>query len=139
MLTDEDRDAIASAVADKVIDELERPEVIIHIMEHQAVGGGRVIDAERARATPCKCFEHESETYAWSPGVLGLISSKKNPEQMTEFCSVCLPAQPGVQERFAEMKEAIGEAHKRWEEKGGGLPSWWEEVGKSLAKRGIEL
>lgn len=114
--------------------------MLIHIMEHEAVGSGRVIDAARARATPCKAFEFEGETYAWSPGVLGLMSSKKNPEQIRQFCALGMePAGAGTAERFKEIKSAMGEAHKEWEAKGGGLKKWWEKAGEKLSEKGIEL
>ena len=127
-----------------VIAELSEPEIqhllLVHTLEHEATGHGRVIDAARARATPCKCFGYEDEEYCWSPGVLGLMSSKKNPEQVTEFCTLGKEsAGVGVKGRFREIKSAIGEAHEEWEAKGGGLPGWWESVAEKLSEKGVEL
>lgn len=136
MLTDQDIDRIAEAVAER----LKEDAVITHILEHEATGAGRVIDAAKAKATPCKCFTYDSDMYAWSPGVLGLISSKKNPEQYREFCALgCIPAGAGAEERFRKIKGAIGEAHKEWEAKGGDLKEWWEIVGKKMEEKRIEL
>lgn len=140
-LTTEEIDEIVAKTVDDVMDQVYGPRDLgLHIAEHEAMGGGRVINAELARATPCKGFTFESETYAWSPGVLGLMSSKKNPEQVREFCAKGMEeAGAGTQKRFGKLKSAIGEAHKRFEEKGEGLKGWWTEVGKSLEKHGVEL
>jgi len=134
---------IATKVADEVMGRLREREpagLVVHVLEHEATGQGRVINPARARATPCKCFEFEGEKYAWSPGVLGLISSKKNPEQYKEFCALgCEPAGAGAAKRFREIKGAIGAAHREWQEKGDGLPDWWRQVGIKLQEKGIEL
>lgn len=116
-------------------------EILLDILEHKVMGGGRVIDIARAEATPCKCFSYEGiEEMCWSPGVLGLMSSKKNPEQIARYCAAGKTFDgSGAKERFEKMRTAINEAHKEWEEKGGGLPGWWSEVSKSLEKHKIEL
>lgn len=138
-LTDQEIREISTRVADEVIAKIPSG-LMVHIMEHEVLGSGRVIDPARARATGCKCFEFEGEEYCWSPGVLGLISSKKNPEQLEEYCVVGKePAGAGAQQRFAEIKGAISEAHQEWRRNGEGLPSWWEKVGKKLAEKGITL
>lgn len=114
--------------------------LIVHILEHEVTGGGRVINPELAKATPCKCFTHEGEEYAWSPGVLGLISSKKTPEQFKEVCAAgCIPAGAGAQARFRKFKAAVQEAHKEWEKKGKGLKGWWEMLGDKFSEAGIML
>lgn len=142
-MTDEEMERIASGIARRVIEELqtERPVgLIVHIMEHQATGEGRILDPARARATGCKCFAFDEEEYCWTPGVLGLMSSKKNPEQIEEFCVLGKePAGAGAQKRFRELKGAIHEAHEEWERKGEGLPGWWRQVGEKLAEKRIEL
>jgi len=140
-LTKEEIQEIASKTADQVIERIYGvPDLAFHIAEHEATGSGRVINAVLARATPCKGFTFEGETYAWSPGVLGLMSSKKNPEQIKEFCAKGMePAGAGAQERFKKLKGVIGEAHKDWEEKGGGLKGWWTAIGEKLEAKGIEL
>lgn len=115
-------------------------ELLTDILEHEATGQGRVIDPAKARATPCTCFTYDTTHYAWSPGVLGLISEKRNPEQFREFCALgCIPGGEGVQKRFEQIKGAITEAHKRWEKRDAGLPEWWEEVAKSLEAHHVEL
>lgn len=114
--------------------------LLLDILEHQVVGGGRVIDAARAESTPCKGFTYDSETFAWSPGILGLISSKKNPEQLERYCALGIePAGAGVAERFRKVKEAVEDAHQSWQKEGGDLESWWHKVGESLEKHHIEL
>jgi hypothetical protein len=118
----------------------ERGLLLLHTLEHEATGAGRVIDAEKARSTPCKCFEYEGETFAWSPGVLGLISSRKNPEQFKEFCALgCLPAREGIKERFGRIRGAIGRAKKAYEREGGGPAKWWEKVGEELKEAKVEI
>lgn len=114
--------------------------IVIALLEHAAVGGARVIDPVKANdpSIPCTCFVHEEEDYCWKKGYLGLISPKHNPEQMAT-CQIKNPASGEAQERFVKFKTAISEAHERWEEKKGGLPEWWEEVGKSLESHGLEI
>ncbi|MBA7566965.1 hypothetical protein ES708_08665 [subsurface metagenome] len=114
--------------------------LLLDILEHESTGAGLVLNPARAEATGCKCFAYDSQEYCWSPGVLGLISSKKNPEQIARFCAVGkTPAGEGVKERFGKIKGAVEEAHREWLKKGEGLPAWWDEVAKSLKKHGVEL
>lgn len=116
--------------------------LVINCMEHEILGSGRVIDPARARATPCTCFTVEEDGFeaCWSPGILGLMTTQKNPEQIREFCKMGkIPGGEGARERFLKVRGAISEAHERWERKGGGLPGWWEEVARSLKEHKIEL
>lgn len=141
-ITEDEIRRIATRTADEVMARVRGtiPELAMHTAEHEVRRSGLVLDEARARATPCKCFEFEGETYCWSPGVLGLISSKKNPEQLSEFCVLGRePAGEGAKERFTQIGGAIREAHEEWQRKGEGLPEWWEAVGKRLAEKGIEL
>lgn len=140
-LTSEEIDEIVAKTVDEVMDQVYGPhDLALHIAEHEATGSGRVINAELARATPCKGFTFGSETYAWSPGVLGLMSSKENPEQVREFCARGMEeAGADAQKRFGKLKSAIGEAHREWQEKGEGLKGWWTAVGGKLAEKGVEL
>jgi len=127
------------AIVDELTEAAENV-LLLHTLEHEARGSGRVIDVARAKSTPCKCFRFEEEEYCWSPGILGLMSSKKNPQQIASYCVVGKePAGEGAKKRFKEIKGAIGEAHKVWKAKGGGLPEWWEEVGAKLEEKGLEL
>ena len=71
---------------------------------------------------------------------MGLISSKKNPEQLKEFCALGKePAGAGAQKRFTEIKGAVSEAHEEWKKEDSGLPGWWSKVGEKMEARGIEL
>ena len=45
----------------------------------------------------------------------------------------------GVARRFRRVKEAIGTAHKEWEEEGGDLKKWWEKAGEHLEKAGVSI
>jgi len=140
-MTKEEIQEIATRTADEVIERIQGvPELGLHIAEHEAVGSARVIDTAKAQNPdiPCKCFAFEEGQYCWKPGYLGLISSKKNPEQMAT-CVVTVPASPGAQKRFAELKGAMSEAHQEYEKEGGGLPGWWEKTGQKLAEKGIAL
>ena len=115
-------------------------EILLDVLEHQVLGSGRVINAARAMATPCKCFTYDTGEMCWSPGVLGLMSSKKNPEQIAQFCAIGkTPASEGVKERFEKVKGAIESAHSQWQKEGGDLQNWWHKVAESLEKREIEL
>jgi hypothetical protein len=116
------------------------PELAFHIAEYEATGHGIVVDRDLAERTPCKCFTYNTDEYAWSPGVVGLISKRKTPADFEAFCKAGKePASPGAAERFKKLKGAISEAHEEWEKKGGGLPEWWAAVGKTLAEKGIAL
>jgi hypothetical protein len=140
-LTKEAIQNIATRTADEVVERLQGvPELGLHIAEHEATGSARVIDKAKAENPdiPCKCFGFEQEQYCWKPGYLGLISSKKNPEQMAT-CVVRVPASPGAQKRFAELKGALSEAHEEFEKEGGGLPAWWAKTGEALERHKIEL
>lgn len=115
-------------------------ELLLDVMEHKVLGSGRVIDAARAKATPCTCFTYDDAEMCWSPGILGLMSSKKNPEQIAKYCALGkTPDGSGVKQRFAKIKGAVEEAHAEWEKSGDGLPEWWSAVAKSLEKHKIEL
>jgi len=139
-MTDQESEELAEKIATKVKEKLAEPNLTIHILEHEATGHGLVINPAKARATSCKCFEYEGEEYCWSEGVLGLMSSKKNPEQIAEYCAKGKePAGAGVARRFEEIKRVASEAHSQWQEKGGGLPGWWQEIGKKASEAGVEL
>ena len=140
-LTAEEIQEIGKKTADEVVERLQGvPDLALHIAEHEARGSALLVNPAKAQDPdiPCKCFDFEEEQYCWKPGFLGLISSKKNPEQIV-LCQIRTPANPGAQKRFAELKGAIGEAHKEYEVSGGGLPAWWEKTGQKLAERGVEI
>lgn len=138
-MTDQEIKQLADVIVVR-LNEAHPKELVVHILEHEVLGGGRVVDARRARATPCTCFQYEGEEYCWSPGVLGLISSKKNPEQITEFCALGkYPGGEGAKKRFAEIKSAVGEAHREWQAEGGGLESWWDRIAKKMKEKGLEF
>ena len=132
---------IAKRTAEEVIAQVYgAPELAFHIAEHEVAGHGIVVDRALAERTPCKCFSYDTDEYAWSPGVVGLISERKTPEDFAKFCAVGKEsASPGAAERFTKLKGAISEAHEEWEKKGEGLAEWWEQVGKTLAEKGIAL
>lgn len=144
-LAKSDIDYLAEAVADKIKEGKFEEDtgtaiLILHSLEHQATGAGRVIDAAKAKATPCTCFGFEGEEYCWSPGVLGLMSSKKNPEQIAQYCEMGKErGGAGAATRFGELKSAIDEAHKEWEKEGGDLKKWWGKVSEKMEEKGIEI
>lgn len=142
MITEEKKRQLIEATRRKRLKEEanQNKQILLDVLEHQVLGSGRVINAARAMATPCKCFTYDTGEMCWSPGVLGLMSSKKNPEQIAKFCAVGKePAGEGAKQRFEKVKGAIEEAHREWEKRGEGLSGWWSEVAKSLEKHGIEL
>lgn len=140
-LTKEEVTQIATRTADEVMERVYGvPELAFHVAEHVTTGHGIVTDRALAERTPCKCFSYDTDEYAWSPGVVGLISKRKTPADFEAFCKAGKePASPGAAERFTKLRGAISEAHEEWEKKGEGLPGWWETVGKTLATKGIEL
>lgn len=134
-LSEERVEEIARAAAREVVEEeVSKAEVPLHIAEHEATGHGLVVDEAKAEATPCKCFSFEGVRYGWSPGVIGLISEKTNPEQMTRYCKTTIPVSDGLAKRFARVKEEVGKAHEEWEKEGGDLAAWWEKVGPALER-----
>jgi len=140
-LTEQEIKEIAQKTADEVLSRMPST-LILHIMEHEVIGGGRVIDEAKAVATPCKCFTMEDDGFeaCWSPGILGLMTSQKNPEQIAKYCALGKePGGEGAQKRFTEIRSAISEAHEEWKKEDSGLAGWWEKVGEKLEARGIEL
>ncbi len=124
---------IARAAARAVVEEeTAKTELPFHIAEHEAVGHGLVVDEARAEATPCKCFEFDDTRFGWSPGVIGLISEKRNPEQFAKYCKETISVSDGVARRFEQVKTAVGKAHEEWEKEGGNLAAWWTKVGPAL-------
>jgi hypothetical protein len=141
MFTPVEIEEIASRVAEEVIERLQEvPDLAFHIAEHEATGNARIVDPAKAQNPdiPCKCFSFEGEEYCWKAGMLGLISSKKNPEQMA-LCKIKVPAGAGAAERFSKLKKAIGKAHEEWEKEEGDLKKWWQKAGEHLEKAGISL
>lgn len=139
-MTPQEIDNLADIIAQKVADDIDGTRLVIHIMEHEVTGAGRVIDDAKARTTPCKCVSYEGELYCHSEGILGLISSKKNPEQIAQYCAVGKIMKPdGLKTRFAQIKEAISRAHKKWEKGEGGLVEWWDAVAEEMVAAKISL
>lgn len=133
VLTEEQISNIARAAAREVVaEETSKAELPFHIAEHEAVGHGLVVDEARAEATPCKCFTFEDTRFGWSPGVVGLISEKRNPEQFAKYCQEIIPVSDGVARRFERVKREVGKAHEEWEKEGGNLAAWWTKVGPAL-------
>jgi hypothetical protein len=149
-MTDAEIDQVATKVAVKVLDEI-TPTVLdpagrgmlLHLTEHEMEGSGLVVNEARARATPCNCFTYKEREYCFSPGVIGMISSVENPEQIAEYCKVgkTYEVKPGIKKRFESFAEAAEEAHKGIEEipKGERLVPWLSAMSEELEKRGIEV
>lgn len=125
---------------EKIAEAEKSKELLLDILEEQALGGGRVINAARAAATPCKCYKIDTDEMCFSPGIIGSISSKKNPEQIREYCAVGKEyLLDGMQRRINEFRKAVSEAHERWKGRNGTLPEWWEEISRSMKEHKIEL
>ena len=149
-MTSEEIEQVASKVAVKVLDEI-TPTILdpasrgllLHFTEHAIEGQGLVVNEERARATPCNCFTYKGREYCFSPGVIGMISSQENPEQIAEYCKVgkTYEVKPGIKERFETFASAAEEAHEKIEEipKGERLVPWLTAMGEELEKRGVEV
>ncbi|MBA7568576.1 hypothetical protein ES708_10305 [subsurface metagenome] len=100
--------------------------------------GALIVNPERAKATPCKCFMYKERDYCWSPGAIGLLKQ----EEEAIYCPTKeYEARPGITQRFEQFSEAAEEAHKEIESipKGERLEPWLEAMGKALSKRGIEV
>ncbi|MBA7652376.1 hypothetical protein ES703_60206 [subsurface metagenome] len=100
--------------------------------------GALIVNPERAKATPCKCFMYKGRDYCWSPGAIGMLKQ----EEEAIYCPTKeYEVRPGIKQRFEEFSEAAEEAHKEIESipKGERLEPWLEAMGKALSKRGIEV
>ena len=149
-MTPEEIEQVANKVAAKVVEEV-APSVLdpagrgmlLHFTEHAIEGQGLVVKEARARATPCNCFTYKGREYCFSPGIIGMMSSTQNPEQIAEYCKVgkTYEVKPGIKKRFESFAEAAEEAHKEIEEipKGERLKPWLTAMGEELEKRGIEV
>jgi len=148
-VTDAEIEQVANKVAAKVLDEI-TPTVLdpagrgllLHFTEHAIEGAGLVVNEARARATPCNCFTYKGREFCFSKGVIGMISSEENPEQIAEYCKVgkTYEVKPGIKERFETFSSAAEAAHGKIEEipKGERLVPWLSAMGEELEKRGIE-
>ncbi len=149
-MTEEEIEQVASKVAVKVLDEI-TPTVLdpagrgmlLHFTEHAIEGSGLVVNEARARATPCNCFTYKDREYCFSKGIIGMMSSAENPEQIAEYCKVgkTYEVRPGIKERFESFAGAAEEAHKKIETipKGERLVPWLSAMGEELEKRAIEV
>ena len=104
---------------------------------------GLVVNEAKARATPCNCFTYNGREYCFSSGVIGMMSSAENPEQLEAFCKVgkTYEVKPGIKQRFESFAGAAEEAHKKIENipKGERLVPWLTAMGEELEKRSIEV
>lgn len=149
-MTPEEIEQVANKVAVKVLEEVS-PAILdpagrgmlLHFTEHAIEGQGLVVNEARARATPCNCFTYKGREYCFSKGIIGMMSSEENPEQIAEYCKVgkTYEVKPGIKERFETFASAAEEAHKEIEEipKGERLVPWLTAMGKELEKRGVEV
>jgi len=99
---------------------------------------GIVINEERAKASPCKCFTYKGRDYCYSAGVIGMLEAGQVPT----YCPTKeYEVRPGIKQRFEQFSEAAEAAHERIEEipKGERLIPWLTEMGKELRARGIEV
>ena len=149
-MTPEEIDQVATKVAAKVLEET-APSVLdpagrgllLHFTEHEIEGAGLVVNEARARATPCNCFTYNAREYCFSKGIIGMMSSEENPEQIAEFCAVgkSYEVKPGIKERFERFAGAAEAAHKKIEgiPKGERLVPWFGAMSEELEKRGVEV
>jgi len=149
-MSPEEIDQIATKVAAKVLEDI-APSVLdpagrgllLHFTEHEMVGAGMVVNEAKAKDSPCNCFTYKDREYCFSPGVIGMMSSKENPEQIAEYCEVgkSYEVKPGIKERFAGFAGAAEAAHKKIEgiPKGERLVPWLKAISEELEKQGIEI
>lgn len=149
-MTPDEIGQVANKVAAKVLEEVS-PSILdpagrgmlLHFCEHAVEGSGLVVNEARARATPCNCFTYEGREYCFSKGIIGMMSSTENPEQIAEYCKVgkTYEVKPGIKERFEKFASAAEVAHEKIEEvpKGERLVPWLSAMGEELEKRGVEV
>jgi len=144
-LNEQEINQIASQVAEKVKEELQYPtdeEKAMHLAVNELSSPGIVWDPEKAKNTPCQKFTYDGYTYAWSPGIIGLISEKENPEQLEKYCPGDPEIPPALERRWQTFTAAAKEASRRYHE----LPPGERKLGKFLQymheeakQRGIEV
>ena len=146
----EEIQSIASTVAAKVLEEVSSSVLdpagrgmLLHFTEHAIEGSGLIVNEARARATPCSCFTYNGREYCFSKGIIGMMSSAENPEQIAEYCKLgkTYEVRPGIKQRFESFAGAAEEAHKKIEgiPKGERLVPWFAAMGEELEKRGVEV
>lgn len=135
ILSDEDIDAIADAVVEKL---KEDESLLLHSVPYCEGSPGIVVDADVAARTSCRCARVDGSEICFSKGIIGGMSEAQkeaycNPK--TYFTS------PGLEKRIKGFKEAVAEAKKRIEEvpKGERLEPWLTAMSKELRERGIEV
>jgi len=115
-------------------------ELLLHFGVEELASPGVVLDEARARATPCSCFIYKGKDLCWSKGIIGMLAQ----DQQDIYCVAgkTYKAQPALARRYVTFAEAAEEAHKKIEAMPRGverLETWLEEMGKELAKKGIEV
>jgi len=104
---------------------------------------GIVIHKKVAEQTPCMCFklgmsEEPEDLLCFSKGVIGALTDTQDIELCTRR-DIREPTK-GQKERLRRFKEAIAEAHRRYNEEGRlGIARWLQLVSEETRKRGIVL
>ncbi len=101
---------------------------------------GLIVDEEKARKTPCKCFQigptkEAHDLLCFSPGIIGTLTNAQD----TAYCTKrnIEPPSPALKKRIAEFTEAVHAAARRY--KGQGIQTWLRFVGEEMDKRGLEI
>ncbi len=73
--------------------------------------GGIVINEERARTTPCVCYDLGKKKLCFSRGIIGALSE----EQIKEYCKAGIEHKTSEKllERIERFKEAVSECVRR--------------------------
>lgn len=152
-LTEDRIDEIARRVAREEIEKAKFDSDLLLSLAVESTGSpALIINEERAIAAPCKCLKYDEEVFCWTRGAIGLISSKKTPEDLAKYC----PEEKrmwewagemgtnanGMLERFKSFREAAHRAQERYYE----IPEqerlwtdWLRLMGQELEKVGIEV
>ncbi|GAJ24315.1 unnamed protein product, partial [marine sediment metagenome] len=81
--------------------------------------------------------------YCFSKGIIGMMSSTENPEQIEAYCKLgkTYEVKPGIKERFEVFASAAEAAKGKIESipKGERLAPWLSAVGEELEKWGVEV
>lgn len=108
-------------------------------MTVEALGSpGLVVNPDIAGRTSCRCYRVDDTLMCFSKGIIGTLSKP----QVEAYCPTKdIITEGGLVERVKQFKEAAAEAQKAIAKipKGERLEPWLSEMGKALAKRGIEV
>lgn len=112
-------------------------ELLLHNAVNSLGSPGLVVNADIAKATPCRCYKIDETEMCFSKGIIGTMSRP----QVEAYCPTKTFLTEGIARRVKLFKEAATEAKKKIAgiPKGERLEPWLKEMSVELRKRGIKI